>query len=1084
MCDNGRDCPNAEDEKYCRLTMKYREIDIKNGIKLVGGDSKYEGNVYLMGKPVCDDVWSDDEAKVVCRSLGFSSKTIPRYYQNSMFGKAPKKDYILDNVQCAGSESHLGQCKYHMVHNCGENEVAGVFCLDPASLELRGIKDSRSGAVYISEKPVCDDGKWSDKEAQTVCRHLYPSKPSLIGKAVKADQWVQIYYAKNVMSSVHCNYKTKQLTNCRYTFKKGCSQFAGVACIDNSTFGLSKSHKFFATKSANEYVIAKLPDSWTSKETSVLCKQLTGHPYSAYHKMVKGYRTDGYKCLIRDVKCRGDEKGIEECSYDIVTDCPSSFYHISVKCAQCGDPDFIKIIQSASPKGDQQQQYQAVLNAISKLKSSCKQWDCSQNEYSKYCDTLDYLNRLKDLVKPYKNNIVFLNTKFDYSSMLQLNFINQKFSNLQLDIQNIGDKVDSFQQKLGAHFKKMETFDAERIRIEVNTLTDDWDNYKGILTKNTNALKTRLGDLKTIAATVVSLDIIEQVADVVMLSIQTYVGGIDDAFGNIVELRRTLADLAKKAADAARIHFIGKEIAKLQKIYTNLQSRMERNKDKIAIFKKLFSEIQSMKQDFDFATAEKVLANYEGFEGAMDPIEIAEVGAILDYIVDKLCTLITESSSITGNVRAAIAAANGVCPTILKTVSILMETFGQIEGNEDSLINAFVMLARAKLAESSAGFLSQALQTDLTSPLTREILKHFSMFVLREQKRKLVKEACDKITYLNHGVEQDFCTQALSDLDSDITRLIGYQFTDMCPNPTHENVVIPVQTLSSNKTRLDLIDIGKLLQGSDDTDWQTSGEVFFQIPDEKWMVENGWLQGNEKGPFFVKQFEIFLPPQQPNGTRFRVESDLQLMKNEIKGKRYAFDQPMNFALKYDENENIPQSCRERIEPYSTCSRNSRYPICIKQNGRLPGKFYPSLNALWKLRIRSKYPLPQIYQSTPFYLQARIEFCTKSTGTTIPKTRKRRNLSFSRVCCPSDQYFDIKTNIKASGQNPCKKCPSGAVRISGYFCENCPTGMQPGPDVYGCQQCPVGMYKDVSGSQLCQKCPLGKTTPKKGSTECI
>ena len=37
MCDNDRDCPNAEDEKYCRLTMKYKESDIKNGIKLVGG---------------------------------------------------------------------------------------------------------------------------------------------------------------------------------------------------------------------------------------------------------------------------------------------------------------------------------------------------------------------------------------------------------------------------------------------------------------------------------------------------------------------------------------------------------------------------------------------------------------------------------------------------------------------------------------------------------------------------------------------------------------------------------------------------------------------------------------------------------------------------------------------------------------------------------------------------------------------------------------------------------------------------------------------------------------------------------------
>ena len=117
----------------------------KDSYTSVSGSSKYEGNVYLMGKPVCDDDWGVDNAKVVCKSLGFSSQTKSHSYQGGKFGKAPAKNYILDNVNCNGYESHLGHCQYYMMHNCGESEVVGVLCLDPASLELKG----NLGLVYV-----------------------------------------------------------------------------------------------------------------------------------------------------------------------------------------------------------------------------------------------------------------------------------------------------------------------------------------------------------------------------------------------------------------------------------------------------------------------------------------------------------------------------------------------------------------------------------------------------------------------------------------------------------------------------------------------------------------------------------------------------------------------------------------------------------------------------------------------------------------------------------------------------------------------------------------------------------------------
>ena len=229
----------------------------------------------------------------------------------------------------------------------------------------------------------------------------------------------------------------------------------------------------------------------------------------------------------------------------------------------------------------------------------------------------------------------------------------------------------------------------------------------------------------------------------------------------------------------------------------------------------------------------------------------------------------------------------------------------------------------------------------------------------------------------------------------------------------------------------------KLFRKTNDTVWRTSGEVFFQIPNEKWLVDHGWIQKGDKGPFYLKQFEIFLPPHQIEiGTPFRVETQITVIKDFVNGKEYEFDQPVKFHLKYDENNVLPQPCTEQIEPYSTCWNNRRFPICIKKPGLTQGPFYPTTGALWKIQVRSKYELPTIHHTTPFFLKARIQLCSKGSD----ERRQKRNLDSNNIpgCCKPNQYYDIKAQIEASYQSPCKTCPSGAVpKMGGYFCEKCP-----------------------------------------------
>lgn len=63
-------------------------------VRLVGGSSRYEGNVeiYHFGRwgTICDDEWDEKEASVICHSLGYSRHfAIPT--SNSQFGKGRSK---------------------------------------------------------------------------------------------------------------------------------------------------------------------------------------------------------------------------------------------------------------------------------------------------------------------------------------------------------------------------------------------------------------------------------------------------------------------------------------------------------------------------------------------------------------------------------------------------------------------------------------------------------------------------------------------------------------------------------------------------------------------------------------------------------------------------------------------------------------------------------------------------------------------------------------------------------------------------------------------------------------------------------
>ena len=81
---------------------------------------------------VCDDRWGMNDARVVCRELGFPfAASAPG---SARFGAGSGRIW-LDDVLCLGSESLLVSCQHRGwgVANCGHNEDASVICSSKCS---------------------------------------------------------------------------------------------------------------------------------------------------------------------------------------------------------------------------------------------------------------------------------------------------------------------------------------------------------------------------------------------------------------------------------------------------------------------------------------------------------------------------------------------------------------------------------------------------------------------------------------------------------------------------------------------------------------------------------------------------------------------------------------------------------------------------------------------------------------------------------------------------------------------------------------------------------------------------------------
>ncbi|XP_078332359.1 uncharacterized protein LOC144625438 isoform X3 [Crassostrea virginica] len=136
-------------------------VNKSSSIRLVGGSSDFNGRieVRLDGSgswgTVCDDGFSEEDARVACRELGLPTRSVEA--KSAAYYGAGSGSILLSNLRCSGTENTLQECsKTVRPSSCSHYEDAGVSCSNDCPRNTFGMQCERSCVCEESNTLSCD----------------------------------------------------------------------------------------------------------------------------------------------------------------------------------------------------------------------------------------------------------------------------------------------------------------------------------------------------------------------------------------------------------------------------------------------------------------------------------------------------------------------------------------------------------------------------------------------------------------------------------------------------------------------------------------------------------------------------------------------------------------------------------------------------------------------------------------------------------------------------------------------------------------------------------------------------------------
>ncbi|NXF71122.1 LOX3B oxidase, partial [Sclerurus mexicanus] len=313
---------------------------------------------------ICDDDFTLGNAHVLCRHLGFVAAT--GWAHSAKYGKGVGRIW-LDNVNCAGGEKSIGDCKHRGWGNsdCSHEEDAGVICKDE---RIPGFKDSnvievrklmaRMGSTMI---PHCTLGEclgvgWSG-HSPLWCRiprvagdtstatGLADHGSGLLSSCRLFTERQQLNYR---LHSVLCMGTEVHLSMCAFEFYRGNASAACgtgmpavVSCMPGPLFAAGNAHKKKQRQQQQGQPRIRLKggarvgegrvevlrssewgticdDRWNLLSASVVCRELGfGSAKEALTGARMGQGTGPIH--LNEVQCQGTEKSLWSCPFRNIT---------------------------------------------------------------------------------------------------------------------------------------------------------------------------------------------------------------------------------------------------------------------------------------------------------------------------------------------------------------------------------------------------------------------------------------------------------------------------------------------------------------------------------------------------------------------------------------------------------------------------------------------------------------------------------------------------------------------------------------------------------------------------------------------
>ncbi|XP_031565288.1 uncharacterized protein LOC116300545 [Actinia tenebrosa] len=298
--------------RHCQKAALYR---------LVNGLNTYEGRVELFYNnqwgTVCDDSWNLNAAKVLCKSLGYPAATAAHgtaYYGQ---GTGPM---ILDDVNCLGNETRLGECsmKEPLNSNCAHSEDAGAECIPKYRLANGSkLNEGRFEVFYLgSWGTVCDRG-WSNDAGLVACKSLgYSSLISsfLGGHFPRGDNSSQVVFDNVVCTGSEaelssCKHSGWGISTCSHQRDVGVKCKPGMRLVGGTTAKEGRVEIFYRNKWGTV-----CDDHWTLTEGNVICRSL-GYQHASSVTIQASFGAGTGTIWLDNVHCSGSEASIEECQH-------------------------------------------------------------------------------------------------------------------------------------------------------------------------------------------------------------------------------------------------------------------------------------------------------------------------------------------------------------------------------------------------------------------------------------------------------------------------------------------------------------------------------------------------------------------------------------------------------------------------------------------------------------------------------------------------------------------------------------------------------------------------------------------------